>query len=258
MLVGHDASPLVDLQTLGGVGDQRVGAGAQGHDHRVHLDGVVGPGDLHRAASAGGVRLAQLHLPHHHALHPAVLIGENLHRVGEEIEDDSLLLGVVDLLRSRGQLRLASPVHNMYVRAQAQGRSRRVHGHVAAADHSHLLSRRDGGVIVLPEGLHQVASGEVLVGGEHAVGILTGDSHEFGQSGAGADEHGLEAFLVHELVDGHGFAHHHVGLDGHAQLLHILDLGAHHRVLGQTKLGDAVGQHAAGLVEGLKNGHLVP
>ena len=81
--------------------------------------------------------------------------------------------------------------------------------------------------------------------------------HEHGQARAGADEHGLEALLLHELVNGDGPAHHHVGLDLHAQLLEPVHFLLDDR-LGQTELGDAVHQHAAGQMQGFVHGDLVP
>ena len=102
---------------------------------------------------------------------------------------------MVNLLHTGGELGLASSVYNMYVSAQAQRGSRGVHGHVSAAHDGHLFARRDGGVIVVAECLHQVASGQILIGGEYAVGVLSGDAHELGKSGAGAHEHSLKAFL---------------------------------------------------------------
>ena len=80
--------------------------------------------------------------------------------------------------------------------------------------------------------------------------------HEHGQTSAGADEHGLEAVLLHQLVDGDGAAHNGVGLhlDAHGlQAVHfLLDDG-----LGQTELGNAVHQHAAGQMQRLKHGNLI-
>ncbi len=105
-------------------------------------------------------------------------------------------------------------------------------------------------------GLHQVDTGEELVGGIHTLQVLAGDVHEHGQACAGADKHGLKPVLLHKLVDGDGAAHHGVGLHLHAhglQAVHFLL----HDGLGQTELGDAVHQHAAGQMQRLEHGNLV-
>ena len=85
-------------------------------------------------------------------------------------------------------------------------------------------------------GLHQVDAGQELVGGQHALVVDAGDVHEHGQTSAGADEHGLKAHLILQLVDGDGAAHDGVGGDSDAQSLQavhfLLDNG-----LGQTELG---------------------
>ena len=164
---------------------------------------------------------------------------------------------MMHFLHTGGKLLLASSVYDMHLSAQTQSRSCRIHGHVSAADHSDLLTAHDGGIGILAEGLHQVASGQIFVGGKYAVCILTGNSHELGKSCAGADEHGGKSFLIQELVDGDGFAHDHVGLDLHAKRLHVFNFLLHNGFLGKTEFRNTINQHAAGLVKGLKNGHVV-
>ena len=145
----------------------------------------------------------------------------------------------------------------MYLGTQAQSGSGRIHGHISAAYNRYLLAGEDGSIVIITEGLHQVASGQILVSGEHAVGILSGDSHELRQSRSGADKYGLKALVLHQLVDGYGLSDDHVGLNLDSKLLYILNLRSHYSGLGQTELGDAVNQHAAGLVKGLENGNLI-
>ena len=114
----------------------------------------------------------------------------------------------------------------------------------------------DGGVVIVAVGLHQVDAGQVLVGGVDAQQALAGDPEEAGQAGAGAQEDGLVALVGEQLIDGNGPADHCVGDHLHAQSLQSGHLAGHDG-LGQTELGDAVDQHAAGLVEQLVNGDLV-
>ena len=70
-LVHLDVSPLIGLQARRGLGDDRVGGGAQRVDHGVHIQQEFRPGDGHRRAPAGSIRLAQLHLLAAHAGDPA-------------------------------------------------------------------------------------------------------------------------------------------------------------------------------------------
>ena len=86
--------------------------------------------------------------------------------------------------------------------------------------------------------------------------VLAGDAQELGQPRAGGHEHGVIAFLVHQLVDRHGLADDDVGLEVDAHRPHDVDLAADD-LLGQAELGDAVDQHAADLVQGLEDGDLV-
>ena len=258
--MGHvvrvDAALAGGGQAGGGGTDQGVGAGADGDDDGVHVHDplffLLGDG----GAASAGVRIAQLL---GHALQPdhmAVLITQDGAGIVEQIELDALSLGMLHLFLAGGHLIPAAAIDNVYLAgAQTLGHAGRVHGHVAGAHNGDLVEALDGGVIVVPVGLHQVGAGEQLVGGIDAHQVLAGDVQELGQACAGANEDGLVA-LLKELVDGDGLAHNDIVLDLHAQGLQILDLSSHD-LLGQTELGDAVDQHAAGLVEGLKNGYVI-
>ena len=164
---------------------------------------------------------------------------------------------MMNLLHTGGKLFFASSVYDMYLSAKAKSGSCRIHGHVSAADHCNLLSAHDRGIGILTEGLHQIASGQVFVGGEYAVGVLTGDSHEFGKSCAGADKYGGKTFLIQKLIDGNGFSHNHISLDFNAQRLHVFNFLLHYGFLGKTEFRNTINQHAAGLMKRLKNGHII-
>ena len=114
----------------------------------------------------------------------------------------------------------------------------------------------DRGLAVGQVGLHQVDAGEELVGGVDALEALARDAHEAGQAGAGADEHGLEAHVVEQLVDGQHLADDHVRLDVHAEGAEVVDLAVDDR-LRQTELRNAVAEHAAGDVQRLVDRDLV-
>ena len=257
LLIGDQAAVLVGLQALGGHAQQRVGAGAQGVDHGVHLQHEVGVGHGIGPAATPLVGLAQLHADALDAGDIAVLVADDLHRIGEQLELHFLLHGVVDLLLTGGDLLHAAAVDDVdLLGAHALGAAGGIHGHVAGANDGDLLVVLDGGVVIVPVGLHQVDAGQVLVGGVHAQQALAGDAQEPGQTGTGAQEHGLEALVGEQLVHGDGPADDGVGDHLHAQSLQPRHFPGHDG-LGQTELGDAVNQHAAGLVEQLVNGDVV-
>ena len=129
----------------------------------------------------------------------------------------------------------------MYLCAQTKCGSGSVHGYVSAAYYGYLFAQEDRCVIIVSECLHQVASGQVFICGEYAVGIFTGDSHELGKSCAGADKYGLKALFVHQLVNGYGLSDDHVCLDLNAQLLYIFNLRTNDSGLWQTEFRDTVG-----------------
>ena len=129
-------------------------------------------------------------------------------------------------------------------------------GCIAAAHNRNFFADLDGGFAARLVGLHQVDTGQELVGGVNAAEVLAGDVHEHRKTCAGADEHGLEAVLAHQLVDGHDAADDHVRFDLDTEGLQTVDFLLHDG-LGKSELGDAVDQHAAGEVERFKNGDIV-
>ena len=101
-------------------------------------------------------------------------------------------------------------------------------------------------------GLHEVRTGEVLVGAVHAGQVLALDVQEARQAGADGEVQGVEA-LLEQLLGVEQAAGDRVVLEVDAQLLQALDLALDDG-LGQTELGDAVGQHAAAGEERLEHG----
>ena len=116
----------------------------------------------------------------------------------------------------------------MYLSAKAEGCTGRVHSHVSAADDCHLVALRDRGIVIFIKGLHQVISGQILVGGEYAAGCLARIPMNFG-SPAPEPMNTASKPSPHQLVDGDGLSYDHVGLNLHAQRFHILHLGKHGR-----------------------------
>ena len=257
VFIDDDAAPLLRFQPGGGVADQGVGRVADGDDHGIDVEIELAALLDHGAAAAGGVRLAQFHLHAGHGAHIAVFVAVDGGGVGEHAEVDALFLSVMHLLEARGHLLLRAAVDDGdLVRAQPQRRARRVHGHVAAADHGHLLAHAHGGVGLREGvGLHEVDAGQKFVGRVHAVEVLAGDALKARKPRAGADEHSVVA-LVEQFVQGDRAADHGVCLDLHAQRLDGGDLLAH-QALGQAEFGDAVDQHAAGGVQRLVDGYIV-
>ena len=208
LLIHLDVAPLVDLQPRRGLGDDRVGAGAQRVDHGIHVDSEIRARQRHGAPAPGGVRLAQLHLLAAHPGDPAGGVAEDLHRGGQPLELHALLDGVLQFLGARRGFAPRPPVDDGDLfGAHAQGDAAGVHGGVAGADDGHALAHAHRRVVErLPVAAHQVHAGEKLVGGEDAVVGLAGDAHEFRRARAGADEDGVVAHLAHELRDGEQLA----------------------------------------------------
>ena len=115
-----------------------------------------------------------------------------------------------------------------------------------------------GGGVELGEllGLHEIHAREVLVGAEDAGEVLARDVQELGQAGAHGEIHCVEALLLEELLGVGDAAHDAVVLELDAELLQAVNL-ALDDLLGQTELGDAVGQHAAAGEEGLEDRDLI-
>ena len=90
------------FQTGGAVVAHGVGLGAQGHDHCVHFHLKLAAGNLHRAAASGSVRLTQLHPDAGDGGHTALLVALDAHRIGQQVKDNALFLGVVNLLQAGG------------------------------------------------------------------------------------------------------------------------------------------------------------
>ncbi len=144
-----------------------------------------------------------------------------------------------------------------FVRSEPQSDSGGVHSDVSASDYGHFLADLYRGVVFRePVGLHQVGARQELVGRVHAVEVLSGDIHKHGQTGSGRDEHRVESVVAEHLLDGAGLADHVAFMHMHAELAQVIDL-ALDDALGKPEFGNAVNEHAAGLVKGLEDMHFV-
>lgn len=86
ILCSNDTFSLIDFQTLGRRGNQRVRGGSQRHDNGIDVDIEFRSLYLYRASSSGSIRLAKLHANAADTLYPVILILENLYRVGQQIK----------------------------------------------------------------------------------------------------------------------------------------------------------------------------
>jgi hypothetical protein len=143
------------------------------------------------------------------------------------------------------------------LRAQPARRAHRVHGGIAAADDDHVaIAAVVDGLIEFGElvGAHQVGAREKLVGRVDAVQVLAGHAEKNGQARAGGHEDCVVAFHAHQFVERDALADDDVGLELHAHAAQVVDFFLHD-CLGQTKLGNAVDEHAAQLVQRFKDAH---
>ena len=132
-----------------------------------------------------------------------------------------------------------------------------IHGDVSASHHAALLSGMDRSEVILPEGLHQVVTGQELIGGEDSVEVLAGDTHELGQSRTCSHEDRLETFVVDQAVYGHGASDDHIGFNLDTQSFNCVDLAFEHFVLGKPEFRDSVHKHAAYLMESFEDRDVV-
>ena len=131
-----------------------------------------------------------------------------------------------------------------------------IHGHVAAADHAHLVAAHDRRVVLGETiGLHQIAPRQVLVGRVDPAEVLAANAQELRQTGPHADEHRVvtrspssSSIVSSGRRSGSARAS--------RPAAQVVDLLLDDR-LGQPELGNAVHQHAARPVEGLEDRHLV-
>src|ERR1022692_1280212 len=252
--VGDDAAVPVDLKAVGRPRDERVRVRAQGDDDDVGVHDELRAGHRNRGGAARLGGLAEFGPDALEAAAPAVLVPEEARGQGEPVEDHALVTGPLVVLRPRALLLLGAAVHDVgLLRAEADRAARRVHRGVARADPRGPL-RPVNGRVVLGERVrvHQVDTGEELVGRVDALEVLAGDVHEDGRASAGADEDRREAELLDELIDGDRLAHDHVAHEIHAERLEVLDVLIDD-LLRQPVLGDPVAQDAAVRVQRLED-----
>ena len=130
-------------------------------------------------------------------------------------------------------------------RAVADGGSRHVHGRVARADDNGPLTQ------VVDVGVLQVVDGVVYIAQALAL-----DVQRVGPPDAGADKDGLVA-VAEQVLDFQRLAHVGVGADLDALQAQVAVLEVIQHRFRQTKLRDAVAQHAANFIVALKDRNIV-
>lgn len=256
LVLSDDTAVAVNVKTLCGVLDKRIGRCTDRHNYAVYVKYKLGIGLYDRLSSAGSVRLAKLHFNALDAVNELVLAAEYLNGIGKQLEDNALFLSVLDLFLTCGKLFLASAVYYVnLLGAETLCAACCVHCNVTAADNSNLLVLLDRRIAALSVSLHEVYAGKELVCGIYALEVLAGDIHKSGKTCAGADEDSIIA-LLEQLVDSNGLADHHIGLNIYAQSGKVVDFLLNDR-FGKSEFGDTVNENASCKVESLENSYLV-
>ena len=140
---------------------------AHSHHHDVAGNALHGHLRLHRARPSPGVDGADDLGLYPESSHFPVFIRFDAHGRLQAVEFRPLCDGSLHLLRQGRHIRLPSPVgdSNLF-RAQADGGTGAVHGHISAAHHQHSLSGEIRWIVIsdIPKHLHRR---------DHALGVLS-------------------------------------------------------------------------------------
>ena len=161
------------------------------------------------------------------------------------------------LFHSGRKLLLTSAVYDMRFRTQTKCCSCSIHSHVSTTYNSHLFGMHDRSIGIRRKGLHQIAPGQILIGREHTVCLLTGNSHKFRKSGTGTDKDSRKAFFFHQIIDRYRLADYHIGLDLHTKGLDIFNFLLNNIFFGKTEFRNAVNKHSSGLMQCLKDRYII-
>jgi hypothetical protein len=157
-----------------------------------------------------------LHAEAFHLVEPAVFVAEERDGRAEELELDSLLLGVLDLFSASAKFGSTATEEDGGIGSHALRPAGGVHGGVATADDDGVLADVYGGLSVGLVGVHQVDAREEFIGGVNADQVFARHIEHVGQACAGAEEDGFIAFFVEKLVEGNAVADYDVGFELHA------------------------------------------
>ena len=242
---------------IGGVKDQRVQLGTDGHDDHIDRNLKVGAFLDDWFSSAGGIRFTEFHLHAFDGSDVAVFITEDLNRIVQKLEDDAFFHRVMYFLRSGRKLREGSSVDDVNLRSAHTFRaSCRVHGNVAAADDGNLVTVHDRCIVFRQISLHQVDTRQIFVRRANADVVFARNVHEGRKSRACADEYGFIAAFLHQLINRKRTSRYRVRHEFHALGFKLRDF-LRYDLFWQTELRDPVNQYAAGLVQRFVNGNLI-
>src|SRR5579863_399435 len=112
ILIDFDVAPLVQ-PNLGGLANNGIRVCSDSKHHLIDLQHMLASGDRYGAGAAGFVGFSKRHPHATHGADLPLIVTEDLHRVCEPVKFNSLLFGVMDLLRPRGALGPAPPVYTV-------------------------------------------------------------------------------------------------------------------------------------------------
>ncbi len=236
--------------------DEWIGADTYADNDKVHGQGNGLSLNRYGAAATRFVRFAQGHYLQNGFAYTSVGIGMILNGVVQGEELDTLFPSMAHLLHTGRHLVFGTAVDNHGpLRAQTFGSTHCVHGGVASADDSHVGSFQQRCVGISRRGVHQIDTGEVLVARHDAIEVFARYAHKAGQAGTTAYEDSRIAFLL-QVVHSECLADDCILAECYAQLSQTVYLFVHNAV-GQTELGNTVFEHAAYLVQCLKDRDLI-
>ncbi|OQC53657.1 MAG: hypothetical protein BWX55_00948 [Deltaproteobacteria bacterium ADurb.Bin022] len=175
----------------------------------------------------------------------------------QQEEFNALLLRVMDFFFPGGHFHFGAAVNNHRpFRAESQSRTHGIHRDVAAADHCDFLTANDRSVVFGKQiGLHQIGARQIFIRRIDAAQILAGDVHKDRSACAHPDENGIKS-IGKKFIDCFRAADDKIRFYLNAHFFEIVHFRFHNG-LRQTKLRNAVNQHAAGLMQSFKDGDIV-
>ena len=246
----HESFLIVRDRALAGLvafEDGRVDGLSDGQDHVVQSDGLGLALDRYRTATSGLIRLTQFHALQHDLLDVAVLILDDLQRVGQVLEDNAFFLGFFDLDHIRRHLVLSTTVNVVdFLGSQTDGCSAGVHRGVAAADDRDLVAQLDR--LVADYVAQEIDTAD------DALSILARASDAGGDPCSDSQQYGVK--VVAYALERDVYADLGIGDDVNAHLFNGVDLIVQFS-LWKTILRNAVAQHAASLWHGLEDRDIV-
>ena len=131
----------------------------------------------------------------------------------------------------------------------------RIHRHVPAAHNGDFFVSLDGRCRMgKPVSLHEIHTGQIFICRINTIQVFSGDIHEPGKTCAGSDKNCIEC--LKKFIDGPCLSHNEIGNNLYPKAFHIFNFPRNDG-LGKAEFGNAVGENAAGFMEGLEDGNLV-